>query len=218
MENKADIAFLFDLDGVIIDSEKIYTGIWRRINEAFPTGVADFETVIKGTTLENILSTYYPDPEVRRRVEAALYEEENRISYELMPGAERVLKQLKESGIPAALVTSSNGIKMSHLWAQHPELKEMFEVIITGDDVSASKPDPDGYIKAAYRVGAMPLRCAVFEDSVQGVQAGRNAGAYVVGIAGTVPADMLEPFCDIVVNETAAIDVPAIAEKLKHRG
>lgn len=218
MENTADIAFLFDLDGVIIDSEKIYTGIWRHINESFPTGVSDFETVIKGTTLENILGTYYPDPYMRAQVEKALYEEENRIQYALMPGAERVLKQLKDSGIPAALVTSSNGIKMSHLWTQHPELRELFEVIITGDDVKASKPDPDGYIRAAYSVGAMPLRCAVFEDSVQGVQAGRNAGAYVVGIAGTVPAASLAPYCDIVLDATADIDVTRISEQLKNRG
>ncbi|MDE7160556.1 MAG: HAD family phosphatase [Muribaculaceae bacterium] len=218
MENRADIAFLFDLDGVIVDSEKIYTGIWRHINEMFPTGVENFETVIKGTTLENILGTYYPDPDVRGQVEKALYEEENRLQYELMPGAERVLRTLRDKGIPTALVTSSNGVKMSHLWRQYPDLKELFQVIVTGDDVSASKPDPEGYISAAYRVGALPPRCAVFEDSVQGVCAGRNAGAYVVGIAGTVEADCLAPYADTVLAGTDKIDVEAIAEILKHRG
>ncbi len=218
MSNTSNIAFLFDLDGVIIDSESIYTEIWSMIGEEFPTGVPTFAKAIKGCTLEKILDTYYPDPDVRQKVEARLYEEENKIRYRTVPGAVELLDALKASGVPAALVTSSNGVKMAHLWEQHPELKTKFDAIITGDDVTASKPDPEGYIEAAYRVDGVPLRCAVVEDSLQGVKAGRNAGSYVIGVAGTLEADVLEPYSDEVVNSVADIDPAKVCAILKARG
>lgn len=218
MSNRADTAFLFDLDGVLIDSEHIYTEIWTRIGEEFPTGRPSFASDIKGCTLENILATYYPDPEVRAKVEARLYEEEDKIQYRLIPGAEALLDTLKGMGVPIALVTSSNDIKMSHLWAQNPELKGKFDAIITGDDVKESKPNPEGYLTAAYRVGGMPMRCAVVEDSLQGVKAGRNAGSYVIGITGTLGADVLAPYCDEIHPSVAGIDAKGVCEKLAARG
>lgn len=218
MTNTADTAFLFDLDGVLIDSEHIYTEIWTRIGEAFPTGRPSFASEIKGCTLENILATYYPDPEIRAKVEARLYEEEEKIKYKLIPGAERLLDDIKRLGVPVALVTSSNDIKMSHLWSQHPELKDMFDAIVTGDDVKESKPNPEGYLTAAYKVGAMPLRSAVIEDSLQGVKAGRNAGSYVIGISGTLGAEILAPYCDEIHSSVADIDAKSVYDKLRVRG
>lgn len=218
MSNLNDSAFLFDLDGVLIDSEHIYTEIWTRIGEEFPTGTPTFSSDIKGCTLENILATYYPDPVVRAKVEARLYEEEEKIEYKLIPGAEELLDKLKAMKVPVALVTSSNDIKMSHLWEQHLGLKDKFDAIITGDDVKESKPNPEGYITAAYRVGAMPLRCAVIEDSLQGVKAGKNAGSYVIGITGTLSSDVLAPYCDELHSSVAEIDAEKVYEQLIKRG
>lgn len=192
--------FLFDLDGVIIDSEREYTRIWEKIGSEYPTGVQDFAQKIKGTTLENILSEYYPQEDVRSEVRKRLYEEEAVMKYSFCPGAEEFLQRLRQMGIPAALYTSSDGYKMGHLYRDIPQLKDYFNVIVTGDDVTDSKPDPEGYILAAEGLGLEPGECAVVEDSLQGVKAGRAAGAKVIGVEGSVPADVLAPYCDMIIS------------------
>lgn len=202
-------AFLFDLDGVIIDSESTYTEIWAEIDRHFPTGIENFPIKIKGTTLSNILSTYYPDHEVSRKVEQMLYDLEDRMVYKVIPGALALLNKLKEKGIPTALVTSSNNVKMAHLWAQQPQLREYFQGLITADKVSNSKPDPEGYLKGAEVLGADPTKCVVVEDSLQGVMAGENAGAFVIGVAGTLSPETLAPHANIVVEDLATIELPS---------
>ncbi|MBO4966015.1 MAG: HAD family phosphatase [Muribaculaceae bacterium] len=211
------IAALFDLDGVLIDSETIYTEIWTRINEKFPTGVQDFPRRIKGTTLDNILDTYFPNPEIRPKVIEMLYDEEGKMKYRFCPGAEQFLITLREKNVAMALVTSSNGDKMSGLFRQLPHLKDFFDTIIVGEMVKHSKPDPEGYLLAAKRLGADPRNCAVFEDSLQGVKAGRAAGAYVIGDAGTLPAETLQPYSDIVVDSLEEIDIDNLIHSLSLR-
>lgn len=184
-----NIGFLFDLDGVLIDSERKYTEIWNGIDHVFPTGIENFATKIKGTTLENILSSYFPSSLIQDKVKKMLYEEENRMLYEYKEGAEELLKELKCMHIPAVLVTSSNGAKLSRLWMQLEDLEGYFQAIIDGDMVSRSKPDPQGYLLGAQAAGCVPEKCVVFEDSLQGVKAGNAAGAYVIGVAGTLPEE-----------------------------
>lgn len=203
---------LFDLDGVIIDSETEYTRIWEMINKEFPTGYEDFPDRIKGTTLELILSQYYPDENVRRSVEARLYEEEAKMKYNYCPGVKDFLESLKDNDIPMALFTSSNEIKMDHLYLQHPEIRDMFDVIVTGDMVTHSKPAPEGYILAAGKLGIPSEKCVVIEDALQGVKAGRAAGGKVIGVAGTLPAEVLRPYCDMIVNNFGELDVEKIGE------
>ena len=137
--------------------------------------------------------------------------------YGPMPGAIEFIDALKAKGIPVALVTSSNGLKMDHLWHDMPGFKEKFDVIITGDEVTNSKPDPEGYLAAAKALGVDPKRCAVFEDSLQGVKAGNAAGAFVIGIAGTLKASDIQPYSDIVVNAVADIYPDRLEETLKAR-
>ncbi len=217
MEKKNDIGCLFDLDGVLVDSERIYTKIWEAIEKQWPTGIENFPYKIKGTTLEDILERYFPE-DVRENVIKELIRLEGMMIYEPMPGAMEFLDALRKKGIPIALVTSSNGLKMEHLWMDMPGLKEKFDVIITGDEVKCSKPDPEGYLAAAKALGVDPKRCAVFEDSLQGVKAGKAAGAFVIGIAGTLKASDIQPFSDIVVNKVADINLDKLEEVLKTRG
>ena len=190
MEKK--FAVLFDLDGVLIDSETIYTQIWNSIDRAYPTGVDDFARKIKGTTLEDILSTYFPKPEVRENVEKMLYDLESEIRYNMLPGASELLASLREAKIPVALVTSSNEIKMNHLFGQIPELRDAFDFIVTGDMVEKSKPDP--------------------EDSLQGVKAGEALGGKVIGVSGTLPASTLAPHATIVVDTLEKVSPISISD------
>lgn len=193
-------AFLFDLDGVLIDTETTYSGIWRDIEKQFPTGVENFDKVIKGTTLEDILSRYFSGEGVREKVEKLLYEAEDKMRYTYCPYALDLLAILNAEGIPCAMVTSSDDKKMDHLRREMPELIPLFSTIIDGSQVTRSKPDPEGYLSAAAKLGVDSQDCVVVEDSLQGVKAGRNAGAFVIGVAGTLPADTLAPHVDIVVH------------------
>ena len=216
MEANNDIACLFDLDGVLVDSERIYTKIWEAIEKQWPTGIENFAYKIKGTTLEDILERHFPE-EAREDITKELLRLEGMMIYGPMPGAIEFIDALKAKGIPVALVTSSNGLKMDHLWHDMPGFKEKFDVIITGDEVTNSKPDPEGYLAAAKALGVDPRRCAVFEDSLQGVKAGNAAGAFVIGIAGTLKASDIQPYSDIVVNAVADIYPDRLEENLKAR-
>lgn len=94
--NYDNIACLFDLDGVLIDSERMYTKIWEAIEKEFPTGVENFAYKIKGTTLEDILDRYFPDPEIRKKVTSEIYRLEGMMIYGPKPGAMELLDALKD--------------------------------------------------------------------------------------------------------------------------
>lgn len=209
--------FLFDLDGVLIDSETAYSEIWTRIEREYPTGIEDFARKIKGTTLEKILSDNYPDASTRAKVEARLYELEGQMKYTPLPGAVELLSTLNRRGIPAVIVTSSNDKKMQHLWSDLPDFRQYFRKIVDGDMVTHSKPDPEGYLLGASLIDRKPEHCVVFEDSLQGVKAGHNSGAYVVGVAGTLPAETIAPYCDMVVDTLEDFDVEGLVEILEDR-
>ncbi len=216
MEVNNHIGFLFDLDGVLIDSERRYTEIWSEINRRIPTGVDGFEQKIKGTTLENILDSYFSEsdrPEVVRILKAR----EHNMVYNYCPGARDLLEKIQQANLKAALVTSSNDVKMARLWQQIPELKTFFTVVIDGNMVSRSKPDPEGYLTGAKAIGSIPESCVVFEDSLQGVKAGKAAGSYVVGVAGTLPETVISPYCDIVVNSLTQIDFNLLCGMMEKR-
>lgn len=206
-KNLNEIGFLFDLDGVIIDSETEYTHIWNQINEEFPSGHNNLAYIIKGCTLPKILNDYYPDPSTQKKVAERLHSLENQMKYEFLPYAFEFLENLKDKGYKCALVTSSDNEKMSHLWIQQPLLKNFFDYIVTGSQVKNSKPSPEGYLLASKKINCFPHNCIVFEDSLQGVTAGRNAGSKVVGISGTLPSEILAPYSNIVINNFNDIDI-----------
>lgn len=194
------IAALFDLDGVLIDSESIYTVFWNRMNELFPTGIDNFPYVIKGTTLPQILNRYFPDPKVQAELRVYLKKQEAEMVYRIFPGVERFLKALKEKDIPTAIVTSSNDAKMKVLFDSLPGFRDYFDVVVTDTDVTRSKPDPQGYMLAAERLGVPSEHCVVFEDSRAGLEAGRRAGGKVVAVATTLTHEDIAGCGDIVID------------------
>lgn len=200
-------AALFDLDGVLIDTEPAYTRIWQDIERKYPTGIENFAYKIKGTTLENILSTYFPDLEVQLAVRRMLAEREEAMEYELFDGVMDFLHKLKEEDIPCAIVTSSGDAKMERLFRAKPDFAACFDEVITDGRVTRSKPDPEGYILAARSLGAEPEDCYVFEDSYNGLKAGRAAGATVVALSTSNPAEKLKPLADIVVASLNEVEI-----------
>lgn len=191
-------AALFDLDGVLIDSETLYTRFWNRVGEYHKLPSPTFAYDIKGTTLHDILETHFSDPEVRKDIDRLLHEFENEVVYPVFPGAMEFVDELRKHGIKTVIVTSSDAKKMEFLFNQHPDFPSHFDAIVTAEDVTHSKPHPEPYVKGAMKAGAAPAECIVFEDSFQGLQSGRNAGCMVVGVATTNPADKIADYCHIV--------------------
>lgn len=212
-----DIVFLFDLDGVLIDSEKEYTKIWDEIDRRFVSGVKDLSLVIKGMTLDEIISTYFPDEKRGADVRKTLHELESEMKYEWMEGAKELLSKLHQKHIPVVLVTSSDRKKMAHLHEELPEAEYFFTYIITGDLVSRSKPDPEGYLKGMKLTGIHPSKSVVFEDSLQGVKAGRNSGAYVIGVSGTLSKETIAPYSNRVIDSLKDIDLNELVTLLRNR-
>ncbi len=199
MTGRKACAALFDLDGVLIDTEPIYTQIWSDINREYPTGVEDFALKIKGSTLPRILSGYYPDPATAAAVAGMLAEREENMTYPLFDGVMDFLAQLKEAGIPTAIVTSSGDAKMRRLFARTPGFRAMFSQVLTDSSVSRSKPDPQGYLLAAKLLGVPAGDCYVFEDSYNGLRAGMASGATVIALSTSNPAESLEGMSHAVI-------------------
>ena len=200
---------LFDLDGVLLDSEGQYSIFWRSMEERFPTGVADFSNYIKGFHLARILS-YFATDEIREQIVQELVEFEKNMRFEFFPGALSFVKRLREAGIPMAIVTSSDHKKMKALFSQHPDFPALFEVIITGDMVTKAKPDPDCFLLGAKQLGIDIKDCIVFEDSRNGLIAARASGARVIGVATTLSADVVASLSDLTVHGVDELDIEQI--------
>lgn len=211
-------AALFDLDGVIIDTEGQYFRFWNSIGQELFPEIDGFAHNIKGSTLTAIRSRYFShDESLANDVERRLAEFEAQMRYELFPGVEDFLSQLHAAGVPCAVVTSSNQQKMKSLAKQLPALTSLFERVFTAEDTGRGKPYPDCYLHAAETMGENPQECAVFEDSVNGLKAGRASGAFVVGLTTTNPHDTVCQFADIVFADLQSCQLQTIQQIMSQR-
>lgn len=217
-KNHLPAAALFDLDGVLIDTEPVYTGIWRNIEKTFPTGIENFALKIKGTTLEQILDRYFPDAEVRSGVCRMLDESERDMDYPIFEGVMDFLEELAANGIPSVIVTSSNDAKMSRLAAREPRFRSYFSAVITDSCVTHSKPHPEPYLTGAAAAGVDAADCIVFEDSFAGMEAGRAAGAAVVGVATTNPRESIVGKAHAIIDGFGGLTVSSLLEMLSEGG
>lgn len=197
---------LFDLDGVLIDSEGTYTEFWSDVDRRYPTGIENFAFAIKGTTLPEILRNF-PDEATQRKIVDGLIEFQNNMRFRLFPETESFLDMLASNGIKMAIVTSSDDSKMERLYEQHPGFKERFDAVIDASQVTKSKPDPEGYLKGAEALGLSPDECVVMEDSLQGLKAARASGAKVVALSTTYPASRLEGMADLIVDNLGELSI-----------
>ena len=205
-------AALFDLDGVLVDSEGVYYEFWDNIDKMFPTGIPDFAASIKGSTLKKIMD-YFPDPDVRSCIIKMLDEQERSMKYVLFDGVLPFLDDLRSRHIPCAIVTSSNEDKMHKLFDQHPGFADYFKVVITDRQVTRSKPDPQGYLMAASQLDCDPSDCYVFEDSFSGLEAARRSGAKVIALSTTNTADLLKDKADKVISSFNQLSVDKLLER-----
>lgn len=197
---------LFDLDGVLLDSEGKYSIFWGQIDQEYPTGVENFASYIKGFHLSRILN-YFDSDEVRQQILDKLSAFERETKYEFFPGALDYVKRLRDAGIPMAIVTSSDRKKMQSLYSQYPEFPTLFNHIITGDMVTKAKPDPDCFLMGAKMLGLDIKDCIVLEDSRNGLIAGRSSGARVIGVATTLSTEAVSQLSDMTVDAVRQLSV-----------
>lgn len=197
---------LFDLDGVLINTEPLYTEFWRQVGLKHQLPSPTFAYDIKGTTLKDILSRHFPDKAIQDDIVRMVHDFEDNIIYPVFDGVPEFLDRLQAAGWKIAIVTSSDDQKMKYLFNQLPWMKSRFDTIINGTMVSKSKPDPEGYLKAAEQLGCKPENCVVFEDSFQGLEAGRRSGAKVVALATTNSRESLSGKADMIFDDFTGLN------------
>lgn len=193
MKDKAFKVALFDLDGTLFDTEGQYTIFWGSIGRRFRPDIPNFEHIIKGTTLKQIFGRYFPDADVQAQILPLLEAYESQMKYEFFKGAREFIEDIRRHGVKCAVVTSSDAKKMSNVYRSMPDFESLFDRILTAEDFSASKPDPDCYLRGAAAFGADISECIVFEDAYNGLEAGMASGIFTIGIAsGHTPEEIAD--------------------------
>lgn len=201
-------AVLFDLDGVIVDTEGQYTQFWTEIGSRDFPHIPDLAMRIKGNTLSLIFQQYYPgDTEAQQRVARELDEFEGQMDYPFVEGAMAFVDELRRAGVKTAVVTSSNRRKMENLCARHPQFKDLFTEIFTAENATRSKPAPDCYVNAARTLGVDCGQCYVFEDSLSGLRAGLDSGATVIALTTTNSAEAVAPLSRLTIRDFTEISL-----------
>ena len=192
-------AALFDLDGVVFDTEPQYSVFWGDICRQYHPEHPGLEHEIKGQTLTQIYDRWFSGSLLLEQdsITSRLNDYEQQMSYEYIAGFETLIANLRSHGVRTAVVTSSNIPKMESVFRHQPGFTSLFDAILTSEDFDRSKPDPDCYQKAAQRLDAEFDECIVFEDSFNGLRAGRAAKMVVVGLATTNAVKDITPLSDL---------------------
>jgi HAD superfamily hydrolase (TIGR01509 family) len=204
-------ALLFDMDGLLVDTEPLWleteTEVMARLGA--PWSEADQQALLGGSmarTVAYLLSKAaravparggatplqppeksLPTPEVIASwMREGMLERAAAGRVTVRPGARELLAATRASGVPSALVTSSERVFAEAILAS---TGFRFPVVVTGDDVTAHKPDPEPYLLAAKLLGADPARCVALEDSPSGVASAGAAGCLVVAVPSLLPIE-----------------------------
>ncbi len=191
--------YIFDLDGVLIDSSVIHFNGWKRVLNRLGADL-DYETFRKEhfgkrgiETLERIFGKgKFDGGEVKQLSDEVDSNFVTTVAASGVPisGGLQFVRALKESGAKTALATSAPRQNVdAFLDAFH--MRGVFDAEVCGDDVTRGKPDPEVFLKAASGIGESPEECVVFEDSLPGVTAAKAAGAVCVALLTTTTREAL---------------------------
>lgn len=205
-------AVIFDLDGVLVDSEALQLAAWEQyvarfaqrlprelLPRLFGRRLADAARII----VAELALPVSPERAAQERDELFLASLPGNVRS--MPGAHDLIAALRARGIPLGLATSGHQ-RYVHLVLAELGLDDAFSVLVTGDDVARGKPAPDCYVLAAARLGAQPGSCVAIEDAPLGVAAARAAGLRCLAVPndhtrhidGFAAADAILPGLDAV--------------------
>ncbi len=185
------VGFIFDLDGVIVDTAKYHFLAWKNLANSLGIDFSKEQNEqLKGVSrirsLEKILG--WGNKTISQEKFEALLDEKNEeyLRYiesmdesEILPDVPRILNLLLENNSPIALGSAS---KNARAILKKVDLIDKFNAIVDGNDVTKAKPDPEVFTNAAEKIKVIPNKCVVFEDSVAGIQAAKKANMLAIGI------------------------------------
>jgi beta-phosphoglucomutase len=188
MEN---VGFIFDLDGVIVDTAKYHYLAWRKLaNKLGFEFTKEQNELFKGVSRKRCLEILLDIGKINATQEQfdlwMVEKNQDYLAYiekmdakEILPDVPRVLEFLKEKGVPMALGSAS---KNARPILEKVNLLPYFESIVDGNSVTKAKPDPEVFLIVAKNLGIEPNACVVFEDAVAGIQAANSAMMTSIGI------------------------------------
>lgn len=192
---------IFDMDGVLFDTERIYQQTWQEIAAERHIKLDDgLPEAVSGTSGEHtcrVIERYYGVSDGTAIVEECMERVRKKllIHVPIKEGVQEILRLLKEKDIRMA-VASSNSVQQIEANLQGAGIREYFAEIVSGSEVDRGKPEPDIFLYAAKRIGCEPKKCFVFEDSENGVRAGYGAGCVTIMIPDMIkPTSEITQFC-----------------------
>ena len=198
-------AFIFDMDGTIVDNMAFHTRSWvtffeRRGHAIDPD---EFFRATAGRQGREIIRTYVgehlTDEETRSLNEEkeSVYRELYQPHLRTVDGFDGLVEEARKHGVALAVATSAPTANIEFT-LDGLDLRRHFDVIVGAADVARGKPEPDGFLLAARRCGADPADCIVFEDAPLGVEAARRAGMRCVVLTTTLPAEAFAQFDNVI--------------------
>jgi len=183
-------AVLLDMDGTLVNSDAAVERSWHRWAEEFAVDPGTVMAIAHGSPAERTVRRVRPDLDAAGAKAAAArqlqFEYEDLADVTAAPGAHRLLTVLAQLGIAWAVVTSADA-RLARLRLEAAAIRP--PVLVTVEDVTAGKPDPEGYLRAARLLGVPPTRCLVVEDAEPGIRAGHGAGMPVATLR-ELPGDL----------------------------
>ena len=218
--NKVSLAAIFDMDGVICDTNPYHSIAFRVFFSElglFPTD-SEFAEHMFGKSNSYILSHF-----MGRKIEGqeladlefkkeALFRELYAPHVQPIDGLIPFMQELHQAGVAIGIATSAPMANLDLILSKLPEIKGMATSLMASEQVERHKPDPEVYLKSAQRLGVSPERCVVFEDSVSGIKAGLAANMQVVGVLSSHQPHELPP-CALYIERYQELDI-ALFERL----
>lgn len=210
------VGAIFDWDGVIIDSSGAHEESWERLaaEEGLPLFDGHFKKGFgrkNAVIIPEILQWTNEPSEITRLSDRkeALYRDVVREScIEALPGVHDLLAYLQERCIPCCVGTSTDRLNVETIM-DVIGVRAFFADIVSAEDVSHGKPDPEVFLKAAEKIDRPPERCFVFEDAHHGIEAGLRGGMKVIAVATTHPLSELSA-ADMAVERLSHLDYEAM--------
>ena len=198
-------AILWDLDGVIVNSMdfhyRAYKEVLAELGRELSRDVYLRELIgLRNYVILRRVLGDLSDEEVTALAEQKeeAFRRRVRGNVTALPGAKRLISRAKEAGVRQAIVSSTPCANIE-VMLQSLGLWDLFDVIVGEEDATRGKPDPEGFVVAAERLGFPPEECVVIEDAPEGIAAGKAAGMRCIGVTTTRPAERLSQ-ADVVVE------------------
>jgi len=204
-------AFIFDMDGTVVNNMGVHFQSWRLFFAELGVAISDQELrrQVNGqpnaAILREVLGSHLSEAEIARlgQRKETLYRDLYRQQIRPLPGLLAFLREAERLGTPMALATNAHRDNVDFVMG-NLGIVSFFRVIVSAEDVRRAKPDPEVYLIAARRLGVSAGQCLVFEDSRPGIEAARRAGMCVIALATTHAPDELQglPVLQVVADYT----------------